>query len=231
MAKSPAFQFYVQDFLMGTMHFTTEEVGAYILLLCRQWDKGYILVSEVEGVCRTSADSVQIVLKKFARRGTKLFNKRLEIVRKERLKYIEMQTGKGIQGAKKRWPRLPPGYSQPIAGSCPDDSSSTSTSIKEINKEKEEWNTKPGKSERHIKLLTEDTNQTAEFIYRIKQFLLTVPDIEGYWEAFKIQYFTGKKFYANRSDCLQHFRNWLKGEAKQGSKENNGSYVKPEMQI
>lgn len=40
--KSPAFQFYVKDFLTGTMIFTAEEIGGYILLLCEQWDKGSV---------------------------------------------------------------------------------------------------------------------------------------------------------------------------------------------
>jgi len=36
---SPAFQFYVQDFLVGTLELTAEETGGYIRLLCHQWDK------------------------------------------------------------------------------------------------------------------------------------------------------------------------------------------------
>jgi uncharacterized protein YdaU (DUF1376 family) len=36
MNKPPAFQFYADDFLGGTIDLTTEEVGAYIRLLCFQ---------------------------------------------------------------------------------------------------------------------------------------------------------------------------------------------------
>ena len=35
--KDPAFPFYAQDFLVGTMHMTFEETGAYIKLLAYQW--------------------------------------------------------------------------------------------------------------------------------------------------------------------------------------------------
>jgi uncharacterized protein YdaU (DUF1376 family) len=42
ITKSPAFQLYVQDFLSGVKFFSTEETGAYILLLCEQWDSGFI---------------------------------------------------------------------------------------------------------------------------------------------------------------------------------------------
>lgn len=38
----PAFQFYPDDFLAGTMHFTDAEAGLYIRLLCVQWSKGQL---------------------------------------------------------------------------------------------------------------------------------------------------------------------------------------------
>ena len=40
--KAPAFQFYGDDFVAGTSDMTQAEVGAYILLLCRQWATGEI---------------------------------------------------------------------------------------------------------------------------------------------------------------------------------------------
>ena len=38
MNKSPAFQFYPQDFLVGTAMLSAEETGAYIRLLCYSWE-------------------------------------------------------------------------------------------------------------------------------------------------------------------------------------------------
>lgn len=40
--RAPAFQFYPADFIAGTVTFTTEEIGAYMLLMCYCWDKGSI---------------------------------------------------------------------------------------------------------------------------------------------------------------------------------------------
>ena len=37
--KAPAFQFYAQDFLTGTLHLTMEERGLYITILALQWSK------------------------------------------------------------------------------------------------------------------------------------------------------------------------------------------------
>ena len=40
MAKDPAFQFYTQDFITGTMFMSNEQVGIYIRLLCAQHQHG-----------------------------------------------------------------------------------------------------------------------------------------------------------------------------------------------
>jgi uncharacterized protein YdaU (DUF1376 family) len=40
--KSPAFQLYVNDFITGTQTLTLAARGAYVTLLCQQWDKGGI---------------------------------------------------------------------------------------------------------------------------------------------------------------------------------------------
>ncbi len=65
MAAPPAFQFYADDFVAGTVCFTAEEVGAYIRLLCFQWGNGSIPVraDQVDRIagCPVSAE----VLAKF----------------------------------------------------------------------------------------------------------------------------------------------------------------------
>jgi uncharacterized protein YdaU (DUF1376 family) len=42
MSKLPWFPFYASDFLTSTGSMSNEEVGAYIKLLCHQWDKGVL---------------------------------------------------------------------------------------------------------------------------------------------------------------------------------------------
>jgi uncharacterized protein YdaU (DUF1376 family) len=64
---SPAFQFYVQDFLTGTMYMSSEEVGAYVRLLCHQWDKGALPASDRElmRIARTKMKTLEVVKGKF----------------------------------------------------------------------------------------------------------------------------------------------------------------------
>lgn len=49
--RAPAFQFYADDFLAGTMTMTNEERGAYISLLCLQWSKGFVTELDIQRIC------------------------------------------------------------------------------------------------------------------------------------------------------------------------------------
>jgi len=48
MAKDPAVLFYTQDFLVGTMTMTNEQVGKYIRLLCLQHQKGKLTLKDLK---------------------------------------------------------------------------------------------------------------------------------------------------------------------------------------
>lgn len=131
MTKSPAFQFYVQDFLVGVRHFTAEEVGAYILLLCEQWDTGYVENNSafLKKITKISPKKLENVLKKFEAHENKLINLRLEKERGKQTQYRDKQR----DNINKRWKKesglvdtvvLPPNI--PNAYSSSSTSSSTS---------------------------------------------------------------------------------------------------------
>jgi uncharacterized protein YdaU (DUF1376 family) len=82
MAKDPAFLFYSQDFITGTMFFTDEQAGKYIRLLCAQHQHGHLSLEEVNYICRTNEPTI---LKKFVQDQDGLFfNERLEEEMKKR---------------------------------------------------------------------------------------------------------------------------------------------------
>lgn len=58
----------------------------------------------------------------------------------------------------------------------------------------------------------DEADLTIEFIHRLKQLKLTKEQVNEFWQAFALLSFTGKKFYENREDAVQHFRNWLKNQ-------------------
>ena len=97
--KSPAFQFYADDFVAGTCDLSAEEVGAYIRLLCLQWNRGSIPVQDRFKLNRIAGCTVtDDVLSKFPDGK----NARLEAVREKQLSFIEMQRAKGIASGQSR---------------------------------------------------------------------------------------------------------------------------------
>ena len=100
--KPPAFQFYVQDFLTGTMHLSAEEIGAYMLLLCHQWDKGALPASDREllRIARTKIKVLEVVKAKFQLCDDGLLrNARLETEREKQAAFREQRR----ENANKRW--------------------------------------------------------------------------------------------------------------------------------
>jgi uncharacterized protein YdaU (DUF1376 family) len=89
--KSPAFQFYPDDFIGGTCDMSTKEVGAFIRLLCFQWSKGKI-PSDEKKLSRIAGCNVTLdVLAKFPDG----MNQRLEDERVKQGEYRAKQSAKG----------------------------------------------------------------------------------------------------------------------------------------
>jgi uncharacterized protein YdaU (DUF1376 family) len=102
--KPPAFQFYADDFLAGVADMTQAEVGAYILLLCAQWNRGYIPVITERQRMLAHGDISDHVLSKFkVCEDGNLRNERMEIERAKQQAYKEKQSAKGQKSAEKRW--------------------------------------------------------------------------------------------------------------------------------
>ena len=96
--KAPAFQFYADDFIGGTVVLTAEDVGAYMRLLCYQWGNGAIpsrkeLVDRIAG-CVVGSD----VMSKF----TDGKNPRMEREREKQAEYRLQQSAKGKASAQAR---------------------------------------------------------------------------------------------------------------------------------
>lgn len=104
--KPPAFLFYPDSFLGGTVLFTCEETGAYIRLLCYQWDLGFLpnSVEKLAELARCSQYSINAILFKFEICDDgKLRNKRMEAERIKQAEYRAAKSSNGKTGAYKRW--------------------------------------------------------------------------------------------------------------------------------
>jgi uncharacterized protein YdaU (DUF1376 family) len=123
--KPPAFQFYANEYLAGTIAMSPAEVGAYIRLLCYQWSNGSI-PDDPKKLKRIVGGPVSAdVLAKFKPAGDgQLANQRLELERQKQTDYREKQRQKGIQsGVARRTgnePRLNSGSPPVRTGSQPE---------------------------------------------------------------------------------------------------------------
>lgn len=105
--KPPAFQFYPDDFLGGTVTMSNCERGLYISLLCIQWSKGVVSKSDIDRIATPSfTGDVAIVIGKFKELEQGVFqNERLEKERKKQTEYRDACSSAGKSGASKRWGR------------------------------------------------------------------------------------------------------------------------------
>lgn len=69
MSAKSYFPLYVNDFIGGTLDFSAEELGAYIMLLCHQWARGGIAddTAVIERISRCARPRLDRVLQKFER--------------------------------------------------------------------------------------------------------------------------------------------------------------------
>lgn len=96
MSKDPAFLFYTQDFVTGTMFMTNEEVGVYVRLLCAQHQHGGIIPAPS---FNRMSDQFPSVKEKFIETEDGFFNERL-------MKEITLRAKKSTNlsaNACKRW--------------------------------------------------------------------------------------------------------------------------------
>jgi uncharacterized protein YdaU (DUF1376 family) len=100
MAKDPAFLFYPNDYIGGTMGMTLEEKGAYMELLILQFNKGAFTINQAKKLLNGSFEKLwPVFAEKFTEKEGKFFNKRLEKEKQRRQNFIKNQSLKG----KKSW--------------------------------------------------------------------------------------------------------------------------------
>jgi hypothetical protein len=103
MSKSPSFNFYSADFLVGVMDLTDEETGQYIKLICLQHQKGRLKKESIYRMFPNISDSV---LEKFEidENGC-YYHKRLEAETTKKQAYVESRI-KNLSNSKRANPHM-----------------------------------------------------------------------------------------------------------------------------
>jgi uncharacterized protein YdaU (DUF1376 family) len=211
MAKDPAVLFYTQDFLQGTSLFSAAQTGHYIKLLCHQQQSknGSLSIDDIKKIMAKDFDKHWLhIAHKFEADGNGFFNERMRLEIERRKKNSSRQRDIAL----KRWDKN--GISSGSAMAMPFIETETEKEEeRSVRKGKsEKWNSRPAEAEYDLPLTDHETQTCIEYIFRLKQTELSPSRLNDFWHAFKIQQFTGGKFYPERSRCIDHFRNWLKGQ-------------------
>lgn len=105
MAKDPAFLFYSQDFITGTLAMPFDERGRYITLLCYQHQTGRMSEETIRFLIGSFSDTLRL---KFKRDESGLFyNERLETEIEKRTKFIESRVNNGKLGGRPKESKKP----------------------------------------------------------------------------------------------------------------------------
>jgi len=198
LRRSPSFQLYCSSFLASCITMTNQQVGAYIRLLCWQWDHDAVPSQEeslrkiLGGITKREFRAIWDVLRnKFVEENGLLRNPRLEVERQNQLEYRQKQRERGAAGARARWPR----HSDPIALE-----SSTSTKSKQTILTVQPqaivdlWNNTMTLPIPQVRKLTE--KRTVKLRARLREF----PDLKTWQQVFA---------YLNTQD-------WCRGMSKRG---------------
>jgi len=223
MAKDPAFLFYPNDWLGGTLGMTFEEKGAYMELLMMQFNRGHMtshMVGQVVGQLWVKIQD------KFTQDEKGLwYNERLEIEQKKRQTFTASRKNnlKGENQYTKKQKNN--GHINGHMTSHMENENINENKSNGIGglgeKESENFNQYPGKIEIGLFQLKPDEVKSAIEVNHLQtKQMPTDSDISNWFYIFKDINFTGKEFYENRTEIVKHFKNWVKSQKLQ-----NGSGI------
>jgi len=202
MAKDPAFLFYPNDWIGGTMGMSFEEKGAYIELLMMQFNRGHMTTHMIGQVVGQIWDKIK---HKFIQdEQGNWFNERLELEKEKRKNFTKSRRNNisGNNQHKKQKNNV-----AHMDGHMTTHMENENENVNEniiILKGKKFLNT-------DFQFLPENYIITiTEQMFILKQQRIEENQINHLWEAFKLDKLTGEKYYNSEKEVYQHFVNWIK---------------------
>lgn len=206
MAKDPAFLFYPNDYIGGTMGMTFEEKGAYIELLMLQFNRGHMTTHMIGQCVGQIWDKIK---SKFIQDENGLwYNERLDLEKSRRSQYTKSRNNN--RGGKNQYSKsIEVGHmTTHMTGHMENENENVNEDINSNIEKKvgffkqDEFNELPEQYQRSI----------IEQMKIQKQTTIEKNVVISMWEIFKTQNLTGDKFYNNRNEVYRHFTNWIKGQ-------------------
>jgi uncharacterized protein YdaU (DUF1376 family) len=217
--KDPAFLFYPQDFITGTLFFSHEDVGLYMRLLCAQHQMGGIIPARN---FNSMVPQESVVREKFVETEDGFHNQRLmdEMVRRAK------KSNNLSENAKKRWNEAKAmqlhnnndAIALQLDMPIENENENGNEDVLEVNSNKKSSEKKVEQFPDMAFVQAMELNEME--VERVGVYCkqpFTWPSLADYWKAFSAK-FDGSKFYQDRGEIIRYFQNWLKSELSKGKK-------------
>lgn len=206
MAKDPAFLFYPNDWIGGTMGMTFHEKGAYMEVLMMQFNRGHMTSHMIGQVVGQTWDNIK---HKFVQDSENLwFNERLDLEIKKRKNFTKSRrnniSGKNQHNKDKIINGHMEGH---MTYHMENENENINEDIIVLNK-----NGKKFISSDFSNLPDQYFEVIKRQIKTIKQMSINDFQIKDLWECFKVEKLTGDKWFNTESEVYSYFTNWIKNQ-------------------
>lgn len=235
MAKDPAFLFYPNDWIGGTMTLTRHQKGCYIDLLVAQFNSGPLSIDHIKTILGTDQASWTVLSSKFKETGDgRWFNERLETEKAKRSRYINSRKENAKKGGRPKKNEDPPPDKNHMQTICKPYAKAYKNHTENININEDEDNSSSlvlsssYPEENHIALipienLREELKQPSEARNaRMRMNRLTEYEHDELVDFFLDREIGKERTQVDRQETIYHFGNWLPVEVKKISSQKGG---------
>jgi len=217
MAKDPAFLFYPNDWIGGTMGMTFEEKGAYIELLMTQFNRGHMTTHMIGQVVGQNWDKIKDKFKKD--KDGLWYNERLDIEKENRQNYTKSRNNNRYGNNQytednDKKPKKKKGHmTSHTGGHMEDEDVNNITSINTLNTNsisiKKEYNTVTDskdsnwETDKNIFISDEQMQMNYKTVYSLSR-----EEVVEYINNFITQIELAQD-YKDLKELRKHFKNWM----------------------
>lgn len=224
MAKDPAMLWYWNDWNGGTLTFSRHLKGCYIDVLSAQFNSGPLSLEEIKTVLGSDFSAWGTIQKKFAQTSTGLFfNERLEAEKEKRKAFTESRR----QNRRKK--TYDTSHDEDMSDDMENENTNTVLPVLETCIKEKKWKTFPDENELNLELPEIKAGAVIKLFRITKKQDVTKEQVYDLWGVFKIQVFTGKKFYQDAGDVYSHFLNWTKTQNIYANSKHSGRDASPKL--
>ena len=220
--KDPAFLFYPQDFLVGTMTMTFEDRGKYITLLSVMHQQGKLSEETIRFLVGYVSDMLRLKFKQDE--NGYFYNERLLLEIEKRNKFTESRANNGKLGGR---PKKEKTYAKPT---YKPNYKPKNNHTEDVNENENKDLLKGGVGEK-INFSDLENTQWFETIIRYLKFRINTDKLNEYWNQYQTAMIADDDLYREKNDYRSHFRNWVKIQVdnNEKSKPNKNQQHEPEF--